>query len=98
MTNTIFVETRCPFCATVALVEVPEDGFIAWQNGKCIQDALPNLEDYRREQLISGICPACWDDLFEEDESEEEYDDFEFDDSDFELGFDPYLGCYSDDC
>ena len=30
--------------------------------------------------------------------SEEEEDNYEPDDSMFECGYDPYMGCYSDDC
>lgn len=35
-----------------------------------------------------------------EDEEEEEYpDDYYYEDDDnLEMGFDPYMGCYSDDC
>ena len=30
-------------------------------------------------------------------DEDEEFDDWE-DDCDYEMGFDPYLGCFSDDC
>lgn len=34
----------------------------------------------------------------EYEELEFEAYDYEPDDSDLEMGFDPYLGCYTDDC
>lgn len=47
----------------------------------------------------------CWNiDYFESLEDfleaweEEEEDSYEPDDSDLEMGFDPYMGCYTDDC
>lgn len=94
--ETVAVETRCPFCGKTAIVEVPTDGFIAWQGGATVQRAFPNLDADTRERLVSGICPTCWDKMFsvpDDDEDEEDYDD-----CDYEMGFDPYLGCFSDDC
>ena len=31
------------------------------------------------------------------EDEDEEFDDWE-DDCDYEMGFDPYMGCFSDDC
>ena len=94
--DTVAIETRCPFCGKTAIVEVPTDGFIAWQGGATVQGAFPNLDADTRERLVSGICPTCWDKMFsvpDDDEDEEDYDD-----CDYEMGFDPYLGCFTDDC
>ena len=56
------------------------------------------------------ICPECGDPIYEDDWSDDELDtcpicnfswDGEFedwDDSDSEMGYDPYMGCYTDDC
>jgi len=100
MTNminaTVNIETRCPFCGKTAIVEVPTDGFIAWQGGATVQRAFPNLDADTRERLISGICPTCWDKMFSVPDDDE--DDEDYDDCDYEIGFDPYLGCFSDDC
>ena len=71
MSNTIVV-VNCPFCQKLAEVEVPFEGFMAWQSGELIQNAMPELSADSREQLISGTCPRCWDETFgvydEEDE------------------------------
>jgi hypothetical protein len=64
----IQVITRCPFCEEKETIEVPADGYRAWQRGALVQDALPDLDAYKREQLITGTCPQCWIDVFESDE------------------------------
>ena len=94
--ETVAIETRCPFCGKTAIVEVPTDGFIAWQGGATVQRAFPNLDADTRERLVSGICPTCWDKMFSVPDDDE--DDEDYDDCDYEMGFDPYLGCFSDDC
>lgn len=94
--ETVAIETRCPFCGKTATVEVPVDGFIAWQFGATVQRAFPNLDANTRERLVSGICPTCWDKMFSVPDDDE--DDENYDDCDYEMGFDPYLGCFSDDC
>jgi len=58
------IETNCPMCGETHLITVPIEGYARWQNGACIQDAMPELSADDREMLISGICPRCWDDMF----------------------------------
>ena len=64
----ITLTTTCPFCGQTHEVLVYEDDFFAWQGGKCAQDAFPYLSADDREMLISGICPKCWDSMFDEEE------------------------------
>lgn len=92
----ITVATTCPMCGDTAILSLPEAGYEAWQNGAMIQNALPDLDADDRERLISGICPSCWDKMFGAPDEEDEDEDY--DDCDYEMGFDPYMGCYSDDC
>ena len=79
--------TECPWCGEEHEVEVPFEGYLAWQNGELIQVAMPQLSADEREMLISGICPKCWEKAFSDE-----------DEADLEEGFDPYEGCYSFDC
>jgi len=58
------ITKACPFCGEYHEVEVPFDGYMEWQNGVLIQDALPMLSANEREILISGICPDCWEKMF----------------------------------
>ena len=62
------VITTCPFCGRDHEVEVPFEGYLAWQNGEAIQRALPTLSADEREMLMTGICPECWDGMFGEED------------------------------
>ncbi len=92
----VTITTTCPFCGHINEVAVNKSDYWEWQNGALVQDAFPYLTADERETLVSGICPACWDRMFSFPNDEE--DDELFDDCDYEMGFDPYLGCFSDDC
>lgn len=86
------IETVCPFCGGVTIIDVNADDYAAWQAGELAQNAFPYLDAADREVLISGICYNCQDEVFEEDD----YEDYE-DDVD-EMGYNPYMGCYDFDC
>ncbi len=90
----MLITTTCPFCGQLQLIRVHSKDFHDWENGSPVQEAFPYLSKDDREALISGICPNCWDEMF--GDGEEDYGDEP--DFDLEMGFDPYLGCYSDDC
>ena len=112
--SNITITNRCPFCGQTHEVEVDYRSFISWQCGELAQNAFPHLTAEEREQLISGICPDCQQDIFGSDEGDEPpfpdctYDCDncphkvdccgEEDDCDYEVGYDPYVGCYTDDC
>jgi hypothetical protein len=69
---TIAVPTLCAVCKASADVTVPEERYRAWRAGHGnIQDMLPELPAPVREQLITGICPGCWEELFAPEEEEE---------------------------
>lgn len=70
MSNTILVRVACPLCRQADEVEVPVKGFMRWQAGELIQQAMPELDADRREQLMSGTCAKCWDEIFPPDEDE----------------------------
>ena len=87
------IELTCPFCGADHSVEMDYRDYVAWEQGELIQNVAPYLSATEREQLISHICPKCQEGVFGADD-EDEYPD----DCDNECGFDPYLGCYTDDC
>lgn len=60
----VIIITTCPFFGKVTVLNVPADGFIAWQNGSLVQNAFPNLFAEDREVLISGICRDCQNNIF----------------------------------
>ena len=53
------VVLACPLCGADHEVEVNFEEYMAWQNGECIQYAMPNHSATEREQLITGMCPKC---------------------------------------
>ena len=93
----IAIEVRCPFCGHVSILGVNEEDYLAWGSGKLAQDYFPYLDDSEREILISGLCFKCQDDVFGSDDEEDD-EDYEPVDIDDDCGFDPYLGCFTDDC
>ena len=90
------IELTCPFCHADHSVEMDYRDFVAWQNGELIQNVAPYLSATEREQLISRLCPKCQEEVFGADE-DEGWDD-EPDDIDSDMGYDPYAGCFTDDC
>lgn len=92
MRNTT-VAITCPFCGANHEVKVDFIAYTNWLDGELIQNAMPDLTPTEREQLISRICPKCQEKFFGAD-NEDEYPD----DCDYECGFDPYAGCFTDDC
>ena len=65
---TAVVAVPCRLCNEVADLTVNIEGFVAWQGGKLIQEALPELSADQRELLISGTCDKCWNEMFGSDE------------------------------
>lgn len=51
----LLIQTKAtrPKCLVITNEEVK--GFLDWQNGKLIQDALPTLNKGQREQILSGL-------------------------------------------
>ena len=66
----------CPFCNKVHSVNVISSDYRKWFCGDLVQKAFPYLNSTEREQLISGMCPACQSSIFgEEDEDWDEGED-----------------------
>jgi hypothetical protein len=65
--NPIKVQTPpCIGCGNAAILTVPAGEYAAWIHGVPIQQALPMLSVDEREQLITGTCPACWSEMFDD--------------------------------
>lgn len=92
---TMLVKTTCPICHCDTYLQVDAEEYARWQAGELIQVAMPDLDADEREMLISGICPSCWDDMFDDEDEDEEYLP---EPGDLDFGFDPYLGDYTWDC
>lgn len=93
----IAIEVRCPFCGAINHIAVFETDYDRWIDGELVQNAFPYLTADERELLVSGLCFKCQDDVFGSDDEEDD-EDYEPADIDDDCGFDPYLGCFTDDC
>jgi len=58
----------CPMCGDHDTIAVNSEDYAAWLNGEYIQIAFPYLNADQRERLQTGICNACWDKSFGEEE------------------------------
>ena len=69
---------KCWKCESSHELDVPREGWKAWQSGELIQDALSELDADDRELLISGTCGKCFDEMFPEvDDDEDIWEDEE---------------------
>lgn len=67
------ISVRCPHCNNSYEVPITEAEFLNWDfQTTYVQDAFPQLPPEQREQLVTGICPECWNQIF----PEEDEDDF----------------------
>ena len=71
------VTKKCLVCQTGGIVRLPDTpeaqmALDRWHIGEIlIQQAFPDLEPALREQMISGVHPDCWTELFGNEEEEE---------------------------
>ena len=69
----------CPCCGKEHSVVVQNEDLIKWQTGTLAQKAFPYLSTAEKEQLISGLCLKCQEDIFGEEDDlytgEADYDE-----------------------
>lgn len=58
----------CIHCGNTSQVDLTDAEVAALQSGALIQRALPHRDAAFRELLITGIHPACWDEIFDDGE------------------------------
>lgn len=66
--NAYVVTNPCISCKAVSHVQVDEDKYNEWQNGKHVQEVWPDKPREWRELLITGTHGDCWDKMFGPDE------------------------------
>lgn len=63
------VTQACVFCGKSGYIDVPFEAFIDWKvKGQFIQDAMPELSDGEREQILTGTHDECFNENFSEEE------------------------------
>jgi hypothetical protein len=63
-----YVTARCPLCLKRSVLDVDEVKLLAWEKGRHIQDAFPELTEGQRELIKTGTHPACWDEMLGDEE------------------------------
>lgn len=59
------VETlQCVHCGRNGHLEVPAQGLFFYNQGELIQDCFPKMSIDLREQLITGIHPKCFEEMY----------------------------------
>lgn len=66
------IDTICPSCKDEKTFEVTEEQFQRFQTREHVQDIFSELRNDDRERLITGICPKCWDEIFEDEDEDED--------------------------
>jgi hypothetical protein len=56
----------CPHCGKTGIISIDEDQLFKWLSGSLIQEAFPTLAPSLREQLMTGMHPECWQEIFAE--------------------------------
>lgn len=71
---TVFATRRCPVCFKTGTVMVDENELFTYLRGEYVARAFTSLSVPLREQIISGVHPECWQEMFGQ-EREEIYND-----------------------
>ena len=61
---TVFATRRCPVCYKTGTIMVDEKELFAYLRGEYVQVAFKSLTVPLREQIISGVHPKCWEEMF----------------------------------
>lgn len=62
----IYATKKCSHCGKTGILNINEEQLFSWLTGTPIQEAFPELPIPLREQIISGIHPECWEQMFAE--------------------------------
>ena len=74
----VYGTKRCPVCLKTGTVMVDENELFTYLRGEYVQVAFKSLTIPLREQIISGVHPACWQELWGQErvnENEGDYSD-----------------------
>jgi len=63
----VSIPVTCSNCGKRVFIKVFPEDLTKFQNGALVQEAFPYLEPEKRELILTGLCPDCWDQNFDED-------------------------------
>jgi hypothetical protein len=62
--NIVVYTRKCFHCGQTGFVVVKSDDLDKYSEGALLQEAFPEMPTDRREQMVSGIHPECWKEIF----------------------------------
>ena len=72
----IYGTRRCPVCLKPGFVDVKEDELFTYLRGEYVGTAFKSLTIPLREQIISGVHPACWQEMWGQERVNENQGDY----------------------
>ena len=73
---TVYATRRCPVCLKTGTIMVDENELFSYLRGNYVQEAFKSLTIPLREQIISGVHPACWEQLWGQERTNENQGDY----------------------
>ena len=61
---TLYATRRCPYCHKTGSIAVDEKELFTYLRGEYVHKAFQSLTVPLREQIISGVHPECWQEMF----------------------------------
>ena len=63
---TVYATRKCPVCLKGGTIMVDEKELLTYLRGEYVQEAFKSLTIPLREQIISGVHPHCWQEMWGE--------------------------------
>ena len=74
--KTIYATRKCPVCLKGGTIMVDEGELLTYLRGEYVQQAFKSLTIPLREQIISGVHPECWQELWGQERVNAHADDY----------------------
>ena len=75
--KTVYATRRCPVCLKTGTITVDENELFEYLRGNYVQEAFKTLSIPLREQIISGVHPECWVELWGEERVNQNTGDYD---------------------
>jgi hypothetical protein len=59
-----YATRKCSHCGKNGIIMLEEEQLFKWLSGSLIQEAFPNISAPIREQIMTGMHPECWTEIF----------------------------------
>jgi hypothetical protein len=67
--------SACLGCGDTSVFAMTEEQLARYRAGEHVQRIFPGWSPEDRERLISGTCPSCWEEMWDEEDDWDEFDD-----------------------